>query len=309
VRHTRLHVLAGTAVTAALTLAVSAAPASAASMSEEPDMVRVVNVAHRGSSAEAPENTLAAFRLGIEQGSDLIESDVQRSRDGALVLMHDTTLTRTTDVEQVFPDRSPWRVSDFTLAEIKRLDAGSWFDPKFAGERVLSWEEAVQIVKGRAGMYPELKAPSLYAGRGIDMVALVARAIREAGFDEPSEDNRPPLILQSFDPDALRALASALPAVPRVQLIDRGMASRWATPEGLKEVATFASGIGPAKAILEERPTLVETAHGLGLTVTPYTFRSSATGRHTDVTAEMRHFLFELGVDAVFTDNPDRFPR
>jgi glycerophosphoryl diester phosphodiesterase len=275
-------------------------------------------VAHRGASAYAPEHTRAAYELAITQGADYVEQDLAVTRDGELICLHDVSLERTTDVETIFPERftvdkttgaKRWMAADFTLAEIKRLDAGSWFDPKFAGERVLSWEEAVQIVKGRAGMYPELKAPSLYAGRGVDMVALVARAIREAGFDEPSEDNRPPLILQSFDPDALRALASALPAVPRVQLIDRGMASRWATPEGLKEVATFASGIGPAKAILEERPTLVETAHGLGLTVTPYTFRSSATGRHTDVTAEMRHFLFELGVDAVFTDNPDRFPR
>lgn len=274
-------------------------------------------IAHRGASAYAPEHTRPAYELAIKQLADYVEQDLAVTKDGELICLHDVSLERTTDVETVFPERftrdktgaKRWMAADFTLAEIKQLDAGSWFDPKFAGERVPTWKEAVEIVKGRAGMYPELKAPSLYAGRGIDMVALAARAFRDAGFGEPSEGDRPPLIVQSFDPDALRALAKALPAVPRVLLIDRGMATKWATPEGLKELATFATGIGPAKAVVEGKPELVRAAHALGLTVTPYTFRSAATGRHPDVRTEMRHFLFGLGVDAVFTDNPDQFPR
>ncbi len=93
-------------------------------------------VAHRGSSGAAPENTLAAVRLALRQKSDVMENDIQRTADGELVIMHDTTLARTTDVEQVFPARAPWNVGDFTLAEIKQLDAGSWFATEFAGERV-----------------------------------------------------------------------------------------------------------------------------------------------------------------------------
>jgi len=107
-----------------------ASPAVAATDSD------VEVIAHRGSSGAAPENTLAAVRLAIRHDSDVVENDIQRTRDGELVIIHDTTLDRTTDVEQVFPARAPWNVGDFTLGEIKRLDAGSWFAPRFAGQEV-----------------------------------------------------------------------------------------------------------------------------------------------------------------------------
>lgn len=84
--------------------------------------------AHRGASAYAPENTLAAVDAADDLGIDWVENDVQRTRDGVLVVMHDTNLKRTTDVEELFPERAPWAVKDFTAAEIARLDAGSWFE-------------------------------------------------------------------------------------------------------------------------------------------------------------------------------------
>src|SRR5262245_33869374 len=93
-------------------------------------------VAHRGASAYAPEHTKAAYELAIAQGADYVEQDLAVTRDGALICLHDDSLERTTDVEQVFPDRfvtdakgaKHWMAGDFTLAEIKRLDAGAWFD-------------------------------------------------------------------------------------------------------------------------------------------------------------------------------------
>src|SRR5262245_26505606 len=95
---------------------------------------RKINVAHRGASAYAPEHTLAAYKLALQQGADYVEQDLQITKDGVLVCLHDLTLERTTNVEDVFPDRfkmdgdkKTWPVADFTLAEIKRLDAGSWF--------------------------------------------------------------------------------------------------------------------------------------------------------------------------------------
>jgi glycerophosphoryl diester phosphodiesterase len=94
-----------------------------------------------------------------------------------------------------------------------------------------------------------------------------------------------------------------------VLLVDAGMAGTWVSDAGLARVRTFAQGIGPAKAILLAQPEVVARARAAGLSVTPYTFRSAGTGKFPDVTAEMRYFLYELGVDAVFTDNPDRFPR
>jgi glycerophosphoryl diester phosphodiesterase len=272
-------------------------------------------IAHRGASAYAPEHTRAAYKLAVKQRADFVEQDLAVTRDGILICLHDESLERTTNVEEVFPERAQadpatgrrrWMAGDFTLAEIKRLDAGSWFDQRFAGERILTWDEAVSVVGGRAGLYPELKSPSLYTARGIDMVKLVADALRRGGFDKPGAR---PLILQSFDPDAVRALKRELPGIPRVLLVDPQSAAQWLTPEGLKTAATFATGIGPAKALIDQRADLVAAAHRAGLTVTPYTFRSTDRGRFPDVRAEMAYFFSTLGVDALFTDNPDLAPR
>ena len=274
------------------------------------------NVAHRGASAYAPEHTRAAYELAVAQGADYVEQDLGVTRDGVLVCLHDDSLERTTDVEEVFParfttdaaGRRRWMLADFTLEEVKRLDAGSWFAPAFAGERVLTWDEAVAVVDGRAGLYPELKSPALYAARGVDIVALAAAAFARAPR-APLTGGRDRLIVQSFDAEALRALAKQLPAVPRVLLVGPQAAERWLSPTGLDEVRRFATGIGPAKGILLARPSIVDLARQRGLTVTPYTFRSGATGDFPDVAAEMRYFLETLGVDALFTDNPDLFPR
>ena len=279
-----------------------------------------VLVAHRGASAYAPEHTKAAYNLAIEQGADYVEQDLGVTRDGVLVSIHDATLERTTNVQDVFPDRfttdakgqKRWFVVDFTLEEIKRLDAGSKFDAKFAGERILTWDEAVDVVAGRAGLYPELKTPDLYRDRGVDIVAVFAGALKRRGLDvETPIKGRAPLVIQTFDEQALRAAAQLLPKVPRTMLIgSESLVARWlSSQERVRELATFATGIGPAKQIVTEHPEIVAWAHAAGLTVTPYTFRSADTGTFSDVTAEMRHFLFRLGVDALFTDNPDRFPR
>jgi glycerophosphoryl diester phosphodiesterase len=87
----------------------------------------VVNIAHRGARSLAPENTLAAARKGLEVGADLWESDVGVTSDGELILFHDDSLARTTDATARYPDRAPWTFTTFTLAEIRSLDAGSWF--------------------------------------------------------------------------------------------------------------------------------------------------------------------------------------
>jgi glycerophosphoryl diester phosphodiesterase len=84
-------------------------------------------IAHRGAASLAPENTLAAARKALQLGADMWELDVSVTADGELVVLHDDSLARTTDVQAVFPHRAPWLISDFTLAEIKTLDAGSWF--------------------------------------------------------------------------------------------------------------------------------------------------------------------------------------
>ncbi len=277
------------------------------------------SVAHRGASSYAPEHTAAAYRLAITQGADYVEQDLAVTKDGVLVCLHDDTLERTTNVKEVFPDRfttdsqgrQRWYVADFTLAEIKRLDAGVWFDKKYAGERVLTFDESIDVIGTAAGMYPELKSPALYRTRNIDIVALFAEVVKRRGLATTMPDGKPRLVVQSFDEQAVRDLAKALPQVPRTFLIGGGPnVEKWlASAATLKEMATFATDLGPAKGLVEKNPALVRWAQTAGMTVTPYTFRSGATGTHPDVTAEMRQFLYVYGVDALFTDNPDLFPR
>lgn len=90
-------------------------------------MSQVINIAHRGARSLAPENTLVAAKKGLEIGADLWETDVQVTVDGELVLMHDDTLVRTSNAVKKFPNRAPWSVGAFTLADLKKLDCGSWF--------------------------------------------------------------------------------------------------------------------------------------------------------------------------------------
>jgi glycerophosphoryl diester phosphodiesterase len=279
---------------------------------------RKINVAHRGASGYAPEHTLAAYRLALAQGADYVEQDLAVTQDGVLICIHDPTLERTTNVEELFPDRSrqvtwegktarSWLANDFTLDEIKRLDAGSWFDPKFAGERIPTFDEAVALVKGKAGMFPELKTPEVYEGRDVQFERLVAAALDRHGLRGPKADPRTPVILQTFSEASAKTLASMKIGVPVVLLLNTG--DGWNSPARVKAWKPFVQGLGPAKRIVEENPELVKWAHAEGMTVVPYTFRASSPGRHANVRAEMEHFLYTLGVDGLFTDNPDQFPR
>ena len=275
-------------------------------------------VAHRGASAYAPEHTLAAYKLAIEQGADFVEQDLAVTKDGVLVCIHDLSLERTTNVEEVFPTRSVedktgaspvrrWLVGDFTLAEIKQLDAGSWFDRKFAGARIPTFQEAIDAVGTRAGLYPELKDPAFYRNRGVSPEKLLAQILQKNGLI--TRGGPPRVIIQSFDETTVKLLAKDLPEAQRVWLVDPASAGRIDSEEKVRQVAGWATGLGPNKMIIAARPELVKWAHAAGLTVTPWTFRSSNTGSFASVREEMAKFLYEYGVDAVFTDNPDQFPR
>jgi glycerophosphoryl diester phosphodiesterase len=278
---------------------------------------RKINIAHRGASAYAPEHTLASYRLALERGADYVEQDLAVTKDGVLICLHDPSLERTTNVEELFPDRftemeiegkqrRAWLVNDFTLEEIKRLDAGSWFNPTFASERVPTFDEAVALVKGKAGFFPELKTPEIYKGRDVRFEELVAAALDRHGLRGPKANPTSPVILQTFGEESARKLAQMKVGVPIVLLISRGDgwdAARVASWKGVVQ------GVGPDKAILLKAPELVRWAHEAGLLVTPYTFRSANPGSFPTVEAEMGHYLYTLGVDGLFTDNPDLFPR
>lgn len=275
-------------------------------------------VAHRGASAYAPEHTLAAYRLAVEQGADFVEQDLAVTRDGVLICLHDASLERTTNVEEVFPNRYTemtvegrtrrvWLANDFTLDEVKRLDAGAWFGGKYAGERVPTFDEAVAAIRGKAGLFPELKTPEIYQGRHVRFEAIVAAALDRHRLRGPGADPATPVVLQTFSETSARTLAEMRIGVPVVLLV--GQPEGWNSPAALEKWRGIVQGFGPAKSILLGNPAFVSWAHAAGFTVTPYTFRSSDPGAFPTVGDEMAHYLYTLGVDGVFTDNPDLFPR
>jgi glycerophosphoryl diester phosphodiesterase len=167
----------------------------------------VTDVGHRGASAYAPENTLAAFRQAKTRHADYFELDVQQTKDHKLVIIHDATLRRTTNAEKVYPHGSPWRVGDYTLKQIKRLDAGSWFSAKYKGERVPTLDETLNAMQS-AGLklLLEIKNPSLYPG----MTSRIAADLRTHPYWlRPGR-----LIVQSFEWSSLRTFHKLLPSVP-----------------------------------------------------------------------------------------------
>jgi glycerophosphoryl diester phosphodiesterase len=277
-------------------------------------------IAHRGASAYRPEHTEAAYRLAMDQKVDYVEQDLGVTKDSQLICIHDDTLERTTNAAEVFPDRSTmialgsrtpakhWLVNDFTLADIKRLDAGTWFKPEFAGARLLTFQEAIDLVRAHPGfgMYPELKSPQLYKSRGIDQVKLFVDAVRKNGLEKPESLLKTPVIIQSFDEEAIRRVSIDLPTIPRVFLTSK---DEDVTEPRLRALAGFATGIAPEKFVIARHPEMVARAHAAGLTVTSWTFRSDEKTEYPNVGAEMSHFLYDLGIDALFTNNPDLFPR
>ena len=242
---------------------------------------QVVNVAHRGASAYAPENTLAAVRLGVDMGADFVEVDVQMTKDGHLVLMHDTTLKRTTDAEVRFPRRSPWSVKDFTLRQIRLLDAGSWYDEdRFRGEKVPTLAEVLDTLEsGPAGLVLEVKKPELYPGIGQKIADQLAA--RPAW-----RDGRKPLIVQSFDWDFIRDFRQVMPNVAL------GLIGTPST-DSLASHAQYADLINPKYGSFDA--AYLRRVHERGM---------RAYGWTIDDPAEMRDAV-ELGVDGLISNRPD----
>jgi len=332
---------------AALVLAMIATPALAkeAAISSKP-----IIIAHRGASGERPEHTLAAYSLAIEQGADFIEPDLVMTKDGQLVARHENDITGTTDVasRKEFADRkrtktidgvsyTGWFTEDFTLAELKTLRAkerlpllrrgNTQFDGQFEVptlREIIALAKAASAKTGRTiGIYPETKHPSYFTSIGLPMEALLVAELKAAGWDRADA----PVFIQSFEVNNLKALKQ-LTQVKLIQLMaaEGGPADgaqpsykAMATPEGLKAIAAYASGVGPQKDMVVAGDgtvsTLVADAHAAGLKVHPWTFRAENfflpsglrkginPAGHGDMSAEIARFL-AAGVDGLFTDYP-----
>jgi glycerophosphoryl diester phosphodiesterase len=164
-----------------------------------------LNIAHRGARSLAPENTLAAAEAGRLAGADGWELDVGLTRDGALVVVHDATLERTSDARTRFPDRAPWRVMDFTLAELKGLDFGAWF---------LAADPFGQVAAGRVAN------PETLRGLAIPTLAEALEFTRDQGWTVNVE-----LKDLDSDPQGLTFPAQAVRLIQELDLVDRVLVS------------------------------------------------------------------------------------
>ncbi|MFF3857707.1 glycerophosphodiester phosphodiesterase [Streptomyces sp. NPDC002209] len=277
-----LTVLGGTSASAATGPSSPTSPAGAAGL------LGPVVYAHRGASAYAPENTLDAIDLAMRLGFDWVENDVQRTKDGELVVVHDDTLARTTDVEQAFPDRAPWRVKDFTAAEIATLDAGSWFGAEFAGARVPTLREYLDRVQSnRQRLLLEIKKPELYPG--IEKETL--QVLDEAGWlDAGHVQGR--LVVQSFSADCVRIVHGLRPDLVTAFLGTPTVAD-------LPKYAEFTDRINPwHTTISADWVAAVHGllgAHGKTMEVDTWIVDDAATARKVQ----------GMGVDGIITNAPD----
>ena len=232
----------------------------------------LIRVGHRGARGYAPENTLVSFNLAVEMGVQAVETDVHISRDGQVVLIHDHTVDRTTDGHGF--------VKDLTLAELKKLDAGAWYDPRFAGQRILTLAELLAWAKNRVGVAIEIKnGPIYYPG----IAAQTIRLVHE-------HDMLHQTILLSFDHFVLREAKTIEPQVATGILY----AGRLIDPVAAAQAAN-ADSLNPAWAFIT--PDLVQTAHAAGLAISPWCPNDLPTLRMLDA----------IGVDSIGTDYPDLF--
>jgi glycerophosphoryl diester phosphodiesterase len=230
-------------------------------------------IAHRGAPRHAPENTLAAFRRAAGDGADAIELDARLTSDGAVVVLHDSTLDRTTD--------GTGPVSAHSLTEVKRLDAGLRFSPGFAGERIPLLEEVFEAVGRRLLINIELKVlDTLSSGLGPDTV----KAVRAHSMADQ-------VVISSFNPFALRRAKQAGPEIECALLLANDLPGwmRW----GVTRRYSRADGLHPDFVMADE--TYVARARKHGLPVRVWT---------VDDEARMRR-LIALGVDAIITNVPD----
>jgi len=229
-----------------------------------------LNIAHRGASALAPENTIAAFERAVELGADVIELDLHMSQDGELVVIHDDTLDRTTDGSGPVRQRS--------LGELMRLDAGRWFGEGFSGQRIPRLDEVLDRFAGKVPLALEIKAGSTFFPR---IEEKVVSALRErAAIDQAA--------VASFDHYALRRLKEIEPTIRTAALLV-------GRPVSLSAIAGPAKADGLALEASFVTKTEVEACRAAGLQIVVWVVNDPA---------QMRHFI-GLGVDGIITDRPD----
>jgi glycerophosphoryl diester phosphodiesterase len=227
-------------------------------------------IAHRGASGHAPENTMAAFRRAVEMGAGFIETDLHLTRDSQFVAIHDDTLDRTTNASGL--------VTNHTLAELRRLDAGAWFGPAFVGQRIPTLDEILAFAREHDIIfYLEIKSGGAWRPEH----ALVAALQNSDAVDR--------VVILCFDEEVLRTVRELDASLMTGLLVNRPAADlvERAQRAGVRQLA-------PHWELVSRE--LVQQAHAAGLPVVPWTVNQP----------EQMRALLRLGVDGILTDYPDR---
>lgn len=248
---------------------------------------RTLNVAHRGASGYAPEHTLIAYELGENMKGDYIEVDLQMTKDGTLIAMHDEKVNRTTD--------GTGNVKDLTLAEIKQLDAGSWFNekypekanPEYTGLKVPTLEEVIQKFGRGSRYYIETKSPDVYPGMEEELLRILSK-YKLLGPNGPSSK----VLIQSFSAESLLIINSMNPAIPLVQLISYSDPAT-ITDDELNKIEAYAVGIGASHTKIDK--TYVQKVRQHDLLMHPYTVN----------TKKDMNKVLDWGATGMFTNYPD----
>lgn len=267
-------------------------PMTSLASQESPSPVAVI--AHRGASGHAPEHTWPAYELAMEMGADFLEPDLQMTRDGHLIAFHDATLDRTARGVAGF---CTGRVIERTLDELRRCDVGAWFNEQhpararseFEGLRVVTLDELFSRWGDQVRWYPETKNPEETPGMEEALLELLDRHELRAAAVE-----RELVLIQSFSPESLLRIQEMDPGLPLVQLLGARALDGRNVEATLAEVARYARGVGPNRALVDER--FMAAARAAELIVHPWT---------VDEPTEMDRLL-ALGVDGMFTNFPER---
>lgn len=243
----------------------------------------IVNVSHRGASGHAPEHTITAYQMGEKMHGDYIEIDLQMTKDGKLIAMHDEKVDRTTNGTGL--------VKDHTLEQIKQLDAGSWFNEKYpayanqeyAGLKVPTLEEVFQKFGKNKNYYIETKSPEVYPGMEKELLRLV----------NEYEINKDKLLVQSFSPLSLKTMNKLDPSIKLVQLLSY-KTNATITDAEVAAIKEYAIGVGPNYTYLNQE--YVQKVVNSGLEIHPYTVNDKETMKK----------LIDWGVTGMFTNFPDR---
>lgn len=275
-------------------------PAASGKTGTDPGQTPLI-IAHRGLSSAAPESTAASYQKALEAGAQILEGDIQRSRDNVLFVFHDDDFSRTTNIADVFPGREADPAGSFTWEEISKLEMGTWFneshpeaaDDAFFGEAVITLDELAALAGAdpqSVTLYLETKSQELYPGIEKELVDFLTKR----GWAGRDSGSRKTVIFQSFSPESLARFKELAPGIERTLLLSGTLIYQPRQRRvALAQAQLVADGTGPHSMICTA--PFVARAQQKGLYVHCYTINDP----------EQALKLADRGVAGLFTDKAD----